>query len=70
LGRDRFADETNTRILLEHPGPTLLRAVILQYRPVNTDVPTTFVLFHLCVAPLLWLLVKMPNVALGASFVL
>jgi hypothetical protein len=25
---------------------------------------------HGCVAPLLWLLVRMPNVALGASFVL
>jgi hypothetical protein len=68
LSDGRFADETNTRILLEHPGPSLLRAAILQYRPVNTDVLPTFVLFHLFFAPLLWLLLKMPNVTLGASF--
>jgi hypothetical protein len=68
LGDGRFADETNTRILLEHPGPSLLRAVILQYRPVNTDVLPTFVLFHLFFAPLLLLLLKMPNVTLGLSF--
>src|SRR6516165_4218689 len=55
LSDGRFADETNTRILLEHPGPSLLRAAILQYRPVNTDVLPTFVLFHLFFAPLLLL---------------
>jgi hypothetical protein len=70
VGDGRFADETNTRILLEHPGPALARAAILQYRPVNTDVLPTFVLFHLLFAPLLWLLLKMPNLALGASFLL
>lgn len=70
LGGDRFADETNTRILLEHPGPTFSRAAILQYRPVNTDVLPSFVLFHLFFAPVLWLLLKMPRVTLGASFML
>jgi hypothetical protein len=69
-GGELFADETNTRILLENPGPTFWRATILQYRPVNTDVLPSFVLFHLFFAPLLWLLLKKPNVALGASFVL
>lgn len=70
LGSDQFVDRTNTRILLEHPGPAFSRALILQYRPVNTDVLPTFVLFHFFFAPLLWLLVKMPGAALGASFVL
>ena len=70
LGGGQFADETNTRILLEQPGSALAHAVILQYRPVNSDVLPTFVLFHLFFAPLLWLLLKMPNQALGASFLL
>lgn len=70
IGDGQFADETNTRILFERPGPALARAAILQYRPVNTDVLPTFVLFHLLFAPLLWLLLKMPNLALGASFLL
>jgi hypothetical protein len=37
-GGGRLADESNTRILLDHPGATLAHAAILQYRPVNTDV--------------------------------
>jgi hypothetical protein len=66
----RLADESNTRILLDHPGATLARAAILQYRPVNTDVLAVFVLLHLLFAPLLWLLLRAPNATLGASLAL
>src|SRR6478735_813862 len=69
-GGGRLADESNTRILLDHPGATLARAAILQYRPVNTDVLPIFVLLHLLFAPLLWLLLRVPNVTLGASLAL
>lgn len=69
-GGGRLADESNMRILLDHPGATLARTAILQYRPVNTDVLPTFVLFHLSFAPLLWLLLRLPNVTLGASLAL
>jgi len=69
-GGGRLADESNTRILLDHPGATLARAAILLYRPVNTDVWPIFVLLHLSFAPLLWLLLRMPNVTLGASLAL
>jgi hypothetical protein len=64
------ADASNTRILLDQPGATLARAAILQYRPVNTDVLPIFVLLHLLFAPLLWLLLRVPNLTLGASLVL
>lgn len=67
---DRIADESNMRILLDHPGETLARAAILQYRPVNTDVLPVFVLLHLLFAPLLWLLLRAPNATLGASLAL
>jgi hypothetical protein len=70
VGGGQFADQTNTRIVLEHPGPALAHAASLQYRPVDTDVLPTFVLFHLLFAPLLWLLMKLPGVALGASLLL
>jgi hypothetical protein len=43
-GGGRLADESNTRILLDHPGATLAHAVILQYSSVNTDVLPIFVL--------------------------
>jgi hypothetical protein len=69
-GGDRLADESNTRILLDQPGATLAHAAILQYRPVNTDVLPIFVLLHLLFAPLLWLLLRLPNVTLGASLAL
>src|SRR5256886_10314029 len=69
-GRDHLADASNTRILLEHPGATLARAAILQYRPVNTDVLPIFVVYRLLFAPLLWLLLRVPNVTLGASLLL
>ena len=66
----RIADESNMRILLDDPGATLARAAVLQYRPVNTDVLPVFVLLHLLFAPLLWLLLRVPNVTLGASLAL
>ena len=69
-GGGRLADESNTRVLLDDPGATLARAAILQYRPVNTDVLAIFVLLHLLFAPLLWLLLRLPNVTLGASLAL
>src|SRR5712675_3720874 len=69
-GGGRLAHESNTRILLDHPGATLAHAAILQYRPVNTDVLPIFVLLHLLFAPLLWLLLRVPNVTLGASLAL
>ena len=69
-GRDHLADESNTRILLEHPGAALAHAAILQYRPVNTDILPMFVVYHVLFAPLLWLLLRLPNVTLGASLLL
>jgi hypothetical protein len=70
LGGGSPADENNTRILLDQPGATLAHAAILQYRPVNTDVLPIFVLLHLLFAPLLWLLLRVPNLTLGASLAL
>jgi hypothetical protein len=66
-GGDQLTDEANVRILLQQPGAALAHAAILQYRPVNTDVLPIFVLSHLLFAPLLWLLLKVPNVAIAAS---
>jgi hypothetical protein len=69
-GGSHLADASNTRVLLDDPGSTLARAAILQYRPVNTDVLPLFVLLHLLFAPLLWLLLRAPNLTLGASVAL
>jgi hypothetical protein len=66
-GIDQLIDEENVRILMEDPGAAFAHAAILQYRPVNTDVLPTFILFHLLFVPVLWLLFKAPDSALGAS---
>lgn len=69
LGGD-LADDANVAVVLRQPGQALSHAAILQYRPVNTDVLPTFVLFHLLFAPLLFFLLKWPNATLAASAVL
>ncbi|MGJ4941619.1 OpgC family protein [Bradyrhizobium sp. HKCCYLS1011] len=69
-GIDHLADESNTRVLFESPGAALEQAAILQYRPVNTDVLPVFVVYHVLFAPLLWLLLRAPNVTLGLSLLL
>ncbi|MHC2331948.1 OpgC family protein [Bradyrhizobium sp. USDA 4454] len=66
-GSDDLADNSNTRVLFEHPGEAFAHAAILQYRPVNTDVLPVFVICHVLFAPLLWLLLRAPNVTLGLS---
>ena len=70
VGGDQLADESNTRVLFEYPGAALAHAAILQYRPVNTDILPMFVVYHVLFAPLLWLLLRLPNVTLGASLLL
>lgn len=69
-GGDQLADETNVRILQQQPGAALAHAVILQYRPVNTDILPVFVLYHLLFAALLWFLLKAPNAIFAGSALL
>jgi hypothetical protein len=69
-GSDHLADESNTRVLFEFPGAALAHAAILQYRAVNTDILPMFVVYHVSFAPLLWLLLRAPNVTLGISLLL
>ena len=69
-GVTQLADQTNVRILLQQPGAALAHAMVLQYRPVNTDVLPNFILYHLLFAPLLWLLLKAPHAAIAGSALL
>ncbi|MCP1734471.1 hypothetical protein ABIF38_003213 [Bradyrhizobium japonicum] len=69
-GSDQLADQANVKILLQKPGAALAHAAILMYRPVNTDALPTFVLFHLSFAPVLWGVLKFPNISLLISAVI
>jgi hypothetical protein len=71
VGRgSEFVDETNTAIFFGNPGAAIVRALAMQYTPVNTDVLPTFVLLHLAFPGLLWLLTRNAVAALTASFLL
>jgi len=70
LAGEQFEHASNTHILLDQPGPTLVHALILQYRPANTDILPTFVVFHVLVAPLLFALRRAPNATLAGSVLL
>ncbi len=70
VGGGRYIDETNTAAFFDSPGAAVLHALTIQYTPVNTDVLPTFVLLHLVFPALLWLLIRMPPIALGASVLL
>jgi hypothetical protein len=67
---EQFLNDSNTHIVLDQPGPALAHALIMQYRPANTDILPTFVLFHVMVAPLLFALRRVPNATLAASVLL
>lgn len=70
LAGEQFLHASNTHVLLDQPGPALIHALILQYRPANTDILPTFVVFHALFAPLLFALRRAPNATLGGSVLL
>jgi len=69
-GGGAFLDETNTAVFFANPGTAMVRAVLMQYTPVNTDVLPTFVLLHLAFPGMLWLMTRSATLTLAASFLL
>jgi hypothetical protein len=71
VGGDKvLLDETNTAVFFQNPATAIVRAAMMQYTPVNTDVLPIFVLLHLAFPGLLWLLLRSATVALAASILL
>jgi hypothetical protein len=70
VGGGAFLDETNTAVFFANPGAAIVRAVLMQYTPVNTDVLPTFVLLHLLFPALLWLLTRGASLTLVVSLLL
>ena len=70
LGGGAYLDATNTAVFFEHPATAIVRASLMQYTPVNTDVLPIFVLFHLTFPILLWLFARNTGVALTLSALL
>src|SRR6202008_4100068 len=64
-----YAEEMNILDFLKQPDVTIFQALLLKFKPVNMDVLPLYIVLLLFFPPMLWLLLRHPNVALGGSAV-
>ncbi|MFN3656706.1 MAG: OpgC family protein [Pseudolabrys sp.] len=62
-----YTEEMGVRDFLKEPDVTILQALLLKFKPVNMDVLPLYIVLLLGFAPMLWLLLRSPSVALLAS---
>lgn len=62
-------DEFNIRRLIADPIEFLKHGLLLEFKPLNLDVLPLYIVLMATFPPVLWLLVRSPNVALAMSFV-
>ncbi len=65
-----YAEEMGALDFLKQPDVTIVEALLLKFKPVNMDVLPLYIILLLLFPPILWLLQRRPNVALGASVAL
>ena len=65
-----YAEEMNILDFLKQPEVTIIQALLLKFKPANMDVLPLYIVLLLLFPPILWLLLRRPNLALGASMVL
>ncbi len=65
-----YAEEMNILDFLKQPEVTIIQALLLKFKPANMDVLPLYIVLLLLFPPMLWLLLRRPNAALGASMVL
>jgi hypothetical protein len=64
-----YAEEMNILDFLKQPDVTIFQALLLKFKPANMDVLPLYIVLLLLFPPMLWLLMRQPNVALGGSAV-
>lgn len=62
-----YTEEMGVRDFLKEPDVTILQALLLKFKPVNMDVLPLYIVLLLGFAPMLWLLLRSPSLALIAS---
>ena len=60
-------DEFNVARLMDQPVELLTQGLILQFKPLNMDVLPLYIVLMAGFPPLLWLMMRLPNVSLVAS---
>ena len=65
-----YAEEMRVLDFLKQPDVTIIQALLLKFKPVNMDVLPLYIVLLLLFPPVLWLLLRRPTLALGASVAL
>ena len=55
---------------MANPVETLYQGLILAFKPVNMDVLPLYILLMVAFPPVLWTMLRLPNLTLAASFLL
>ena len=62
-----FTEEMGVLDFMKNPDVTILQALLLKFKPVNMDVLPLYIVLLLWFAPILWLLLRAPSIALIVS---
>lgn len=62
-------NEFNVARFINHPALTLMQGLLLKYRPLDLDILPLYIVLMLACPPVLCLMVRRPDVAIGGSFV-
>ena len=65
-----YTEEMGVLDFMKNPDITILQALLLKFKPVNMDVLPLYIMLLVMFAPMLWLLLRAPNLALIASALL
>lgn len=65
-----YTEEMGVLDFLKNPDITILQALLLKFKPVNMDVLPLYIVLLAGFAPMLWLLLRAPSIALITSAVL
>lgn len=63
-------DEFNVASLVDRPIPTLAQGLLLKYKALNLDVLPLYIVLLASCPPLLWLMLRRPDVTIAGSLVL
>lgn len=63
-------DEFNVAGLIDRPIPTLTQGLLLKYKPLNLDVLPLYIGLMAVFPPVLWLMLRRPDVTIAGSLVL
>ncbi len=62
-----YAEEMNILDFLKNPDQTIIQALLLKFKPANMDVLPLYIMLLLFFPPILWLLRRVPTLALAVS---